>query len=116
MEYEEIKEKLLSLLGLEEDAKGLVEFAFEDAKETALNYCNLENVPEGLKNTILRMAMDIFRNEAPGSSDAPREVSSITEGDTTTSFEGTAEEFRSGLLKNYRIQLNRYRRLPNGNG
>lgn len=116
MQYEDIKEKLWKLLGMEADEKGLVEFAFADAKETALNYCRLDEIPTGLENTVLRMAMDIFRNEELGSSDVPGAVASIALGDTSTSFGKTSEEFRSGLLKDYKAQLNRYRRLGENGG
>lgn len=107
------KEKLKSLLGITGDEKDvLVGFAIENAEETVKNYCHIEEVPEGLSNTVIRMAMDIYRKEQPGESETPLAVKSISEGDTSTSF-GTPETggYAESVLKDYKIQLNRYRRV-----
>jgi hypothetical protein len=109
-------DKLKSLLGiaLEDTTKdAALQFAIDDTQEVILNYCHLEGLPAGLSNTAYRMAMDMYRNEGPGDASAPLgPVSSITEGDTTTAFRARADEgIKDSLLKNYKTQLNRYRRL-----
>lgn len=104
----------LKLLAGEEENDALLQFSLDSAQETVLNYCHIKKLPEGLKNTVVRMAADIYRNENPTKEGEVPVVASIKEGDTTTSFaDGSSdrEAFNNGLLKNYRSQLNRYRRM-----
>lgn len=106
------KLKLLLGLDIELTQDELVEFSLEDACEIVKNYCNLDGVPEGLKNTVLRMAMDLYRHEnigVEGSSSGV--VSSIKEGDTTVSYANLQDEFKDTVLKDYSKQLNKYRRI-----
>ena len=107
-------EKLKALLGIADESKDAVlDFIIEDVEETIKNYCQIEEVPQGLINTAYRMAMDLYRNENIGSEDcALGSVSSITEGDTSTSFRQYADDnFKDTVLKNYKPQLNRYRKV-----
>ena len=107
-------EKLKALLGIADESKDAVlNFIIEDVEETIKNYCQIEEVPQGLINTAYRMAMDLYRNENIGSEDcALGSVSSITEGDTSTSFRQYADDnFKDTVLKNYKPQLNRYRKV-----
>lgn len=87
------------------------EFALDNATEIALNYCNIDEIPQGLQNTIVRMAMDIYRNEQMGSGDTPQVVSGISIGDTSTSYTNISTDYSSSLLKQYKNSLNRYRKL-----
>lgn len=107
-------EKLKSLLGIEDDTKDhILEFIMADVEETIKNYCNIEEVPECLVNTAYRMAMDLYRNENVGHEEsALGSVSSISEGDTSTSFRQYADDnFKDTILKDYTKTLNRYRRV-----
>lgn len=90
-----------------------LQFIIDNVTETILNYCHLDQLPSGLELTSYRMAIDLYRNEAIGEADAPiGSVSSITEGDTQTSFnKSVTENYAESLLKNYQAQLNRYRKL-----
>lgn len=54
---------LLGKPGTDEIMLARIEFALDNAKEIALNYCHIKEIPEGLETTVLRMAMDIYRNE-----------------------------------------------------
>lgn len=106
--------KLKGLLGIPEGDTTqdiTLQFLMEDVDETIRNYCNLKAVPSGLANTSYRMAIDLYRYERPGDGDAPAWVSSISEGDTSTSFTSTADALSGGILKDYQGQLNRYRKL-----
>ncbi|PXV85096.1 gp6-like head-tail connector protein [Lachnotalea glycerini] len=107
--------KLKRLLGLDIDDKTKdvpLQFIIDNVKEMILNYCNMDELPEGLFNTAYRMAIDLYRNESPGDESTPLgTVSSITTGDTSTSFLSTTNEFKDSLLKDYKKQLNRYRRI-----
>lgn len=102
---------LLGKPGTDEIMLARIEFALDNAKEIALNYCHIEEIPEGLETTVLRMAMDIYRNEKPGEEDTPRAVSSVQMGDTTTAFGALSTGFSDSLMKNYKASLNRYRKV-----
>ena len=107
-------ERLSALLGIsdpDETVKVHLEFALENAEDTVKNYCHIDEIPVGLETTVLRMAMDIYRNEHMGSADIPQTVSSVQIGDTTTSFKTSAAEFSESLMKNYKPVLNRYRKM-----
>lgn len=107
-------EKLKQLLGISADDATkdiLVQFSLDDAESVILNYCNLTAVPDGLKTTCLKMALDLYRNENLGSVESGKYVSSISEGDSSVGFKTNHSEFKESLLKNYLAQLNRYRRL-----
>lgn len=65
-------ERLSALLGIsdpDETVKVHLEFALENAEDTVRNYCHIDEIPAGLETTVLRMAMDIYRNEHMGSAD-----------------------------------------------
>ena len=110
-------EALKPLLGLavshtSQDAS--LTISLGDVEEVILNYCHIDELPNGLKNTAYRMAMDLYRNEGVGDVDgAGGNVTSIKEGDTQVNFGSTKYEatFAVSLLKNYIPQLNQYRRL-----
>lgn len=90
-----------------------LKFIISDVEETITNYCNTEEVHRGLLNTSYRMAVDLYRNENLGHEEsALGSVSSISAGDTSTSFKQSVDDnFKDSLLKNYKPQLNRYRKL-----
>ncbi|MGO0903530.1 phage head-tail connector protein [Clostridioides difficile] len=108
-------ERLKKLLGFsrEDDSKDIIlEFVLEDVEEMVKSYCNILTIPEGLNGTILRMAIDMYKNESLGSEDiALGSISSISEGDTSVSYRSSASEFKESLLKDYKAQLNRYRKI-----
>lgn len=109
-----ILEKLKQLLGIHDDLQDTVlEFIISDVEETIKNYCNLEEVPKGLLQTSYRMAMDLYRNENIGHEEsALGSASSLSEGDTSTSFRQYADDhFKDTILKNYIPLLNRYRKV-----
>lgn len=109
----EIK-KLKGLLGIPEDDLSQdipLQFVMDDVEETIRNYCHLKEVPAGLASTSYRMAIDLYRYDRPGERDAPVSVSSISEGDTSTSFTSAADALTGGILQDYRGQLNRYRKV-----
>lgn len=102
---------LLGLSGEDTSRDTSLQFILDDVQETILNYCNLEEMPSGLINTAYRMAIDLYRYDAPGEAAAPMRVSSISEGDTSTSFGRVSDELEGGILRDYKSQLNRYRKL-----
>ncbi|MCC0669389.1 phage head-tail connector protein [Clostridioides sp. ZZV14-6153] len=108
-------ERLKKLLGFsrEDDSKDtILEFILEDVEEIVKNYCNISVIPKELNSTILRMAVDMYKNESLGSEDiALGSISSISEGDTSVSYRSSASEFKESLLKDYKSQLNRCRKI-----
>lgn len=113
MEYKIIKIKRLLGLNESDNSKDtILEFILEDVEEIVKNYCNVPTIPEQLNSTILRMAIDMYKNESLGSEDiALGSISSISEGDTSVSYRSSASEFKESLLKDYKSQLNRYRKI-----
>lgn len=109
MNIEELKE----LLGISDSSKdGLLLFAMMTTKDVICNFCNIEEIPNGLMSTAYRMAMDVFRRESLGTQTAET-VTSITVGDTSTTFGSTqaSTDYSDSLLKDYKMQLRRYRRV-----
>lgn len=122
------RERLKQLLGLDSSSSGeeipeepgssssvdnILDFILADVEEVIKNYCNVEEMPEGLEQTAYRMAVDLYRNENIGQEEsASGPVSSLTEGDTSVSFRQYADEhFKDTVLKSYKPVLNRYRRI-----
>lgn len=111
MELDKLK-KLLGISIQDTSRDDILQFTIDNIKEIILNYCNLYEMPTGLLNTAYRMAIDLYRNENLGGEENPLgSISSISEGDTTVSFKGNDNEFKNSLLKNYKVQLNKYRKL-----
>lgn len=90
-----------------------LQFVIDDVTETILNYCNIDELPDGLVNTAYRMAIDVARSESYGSESAPDNVTAIKEGDTSVSYAkaDSSGVYASSILKNYTAQLNRYRKM-----
>lgn len=87
-------------------------FALEDIENIVKDHCNITEIPEGLNTTVIRMARELYMNENLGSDTvALGSVSSISEGNTSTSFRSSASEFKDSLLKDYKSRLNKYRKL-----
>lgn len=105
--------KLKGLLGIpqEEIAQDFqLQFIIDDVEETVRNYCNIKKIPDGLTYTCYRMAVDLYRYDKPGEGDGPVAVTSIKEGDTSTSFAAMTDVLQGTILKDYKAQLNKYRK------
>lgn len=104
--------KILGFRHGEAENAALVRTALDAAEELIRNYCNIDGVPAGLENTAARMAAEMARSEAYGSAQALAAVKSVTMGDTNTVFaQAQSEGYAESLLKDYRKQLNRYRKV-----
>lgn len=107
---------LKGLLGIEpsdSSQDAVISFMLENVEEIIRNHCNVTKIPDGLRYTAYRMAVDMYRNEQLGNAESQKPVSSISEGDTSVSFSGSQYEvsYTDSLLKKYEKQLNRFRRL-----
>lgn len=88
-------------------------FALNTAVDTVLNYCNIDAVPKELENTVVRMAADILRFGQYGKKGGsiPVSVTSVSVGDTSTSYTPLTALQEQSLINNYKRQLNRYRKV-----
>lgn len=104
---------LKDILGIKDSDKDItLQFVLSDVKQIIKNYCHIKEVPEELNTTVLKMAIDMYRNENLGEEESSLgPISSITEGDTSISYRSSANEFKDSLLKDYKAQLNKYRKL-----
>ena len=78
------------------------------------NYCNINQIPKGLENVMLNMALDLYRAESLGQEQTEGNLKSITEGDVSVSFGSaysTADNIGMQFLKNYNAQLDKYRKF-----
>lgn len=114
MEKAELVRALKELVGEKSTEKDLIYgFIVDKAWEAVCNYCRIETIPEGLKNTLLSICVDIFRMESYGEERAEGTVKSIAEGEVSVVFgtsSNTADNPSAAFLKDYGQQLNRYRK------
>jgi len=108
-------EQLKRLLGIDliDNNKDIyLEFILDDVFQIIKDYCHIKEVPEALNSTVLKMAIDLYRNQNLGEEETPLgSISSITEGDISVSYRSSANEFKDSLLNDYKSQLNKYRKL-----
>lgn len=106
-------EKLKQLLGIKDNDKDFIlEFTIERVEDTIKNYCNIKEIPEELNSTVLSMAMELYRIENFGSEEEGKDIKSIQVGDTTTTFETNKKiDISKELLKDYKVQLDPFRKL-----
>ena len=106
-------ETLNQLVGIKDNDKDFIlEFAIERVEDTIKNYCNIKEIPEELNNTVLSMAMELYRIENFGSEEEGKDIKSIQVGDTTTTFETNKKiDISKELLKDYKGQLDPFRKL-----
>ncbi len=106
-------EKLKQLLGIKDNNKDFVlEFSIERVEDTIKNYCNIKEIPEELNNTVISMAMELYRAENFGSEKEGKDIKAIQVGDTTTTFETNKKiDISKELLKDYKAQLDPFRKL-----
>lgn len=90
----------------------LLLFILNSVEESVLNYCHIKDIPDGLKNTVLRMAVDMYKEEGYGKTDDTGPVKSISVGDTSTTFSTEkSTTYVDSLLKNYETTLKHYRKV-----
>lgn len=126
----EVLAKVYLLLGLK-DSDGLddvkaeiIDFVYDVVADEVLNYCHLQELPEGLKNVLASMVVDLYRLGDFGRETLSRVPTGIKRGDVSISYERNNERSsgyhrnaayilaNTALMKDYYKQLNAYRRLP----
>ena len=131
MQFKKIDEttilsRLKTLLGITGEDKDVpLQFALDDTKTTILNYCNLSYVPKGLETVWFKMAIEFYKSSGASTgsinvgANASGKVSSISEGDTSVSFDTSSSSGSTsaqtsttdGLINSYIVQLNQYRKV-----
>ncbi|MEY8321981.1 phage head-tail connector protein [Lachnospiraceae bacterium 46-61] len=105
---------LKKLLGVKnDDSDEVLLFTINSTIDMICNYCRLQSIPEKLDNVVLNIAMDLYRSRNFEQQQIEGTVKSITEGDVSVAFDTTncMNLSTSDILKNYKIQLDRYRRM-----
>ena len=95
-----------------EDSDLNLEYALDSAISIAKNYCGIKELPEELENTVIDMAIDIFKSGQYGGEDESGRLKSITEGDISMSFGDTLyEQYGLSNIKNYEKRMMPFRRI-----
>lgn len=98
----------------------LIKTYIDEIGQRILHYCNLTEMPDGLKLTWSSMTIDALRIEQPnleGVEQTTAESESVTVGDTSTApaksagLTNAAKSVIDQVVLNYRVDLNRYRKV-----
>lgn len=111
-------DKLKLILGIKaEDTEkdGVLSFSLETVEDEVKNYCNIDEIPATLENTVVRIAADLCRSEGYGQANAPRVAQSVSRGDVTINYgSGKATAEIGGVksfIDDYKTQLQAFRKL-----
>lgn len=108
MEY---RTRLKAILGIQDDnSNDILDFILERVHQAILIYCRTEELPNGLKTLYIAICADLYRAEGYGSAERPRELRSITEGDISLGYGEAPTNTGAELIKDYKAELERYRR------
>lgn len=96
----------------------LIDSYVQEIGQRILHYCNVEEVPDGLKFVWISMVIDVLRIEQSHLPEIEATLASpdVKIGDTSVSS-GKSGEASTGksvidaVVLNYRVDLNRYRKL-----
>ena len=74
-------ELLKSLLGIEDDSKDTqLQFQLDLAELAVLKYCNIDELPDMLQNSVIKLAMTYYKRGSEAG------ISSKTQGSRSTSY------------------------------
>lgn len=109
-------QKLKLVLGIQgSDEDDLLNYLLETTEQKILNYCNIKELPEELEDVLVDMTADVYRFRQRDMGEG--RVSQINVGDTAISYSDSGNfNIMTGaggadFLKNYKAQLNRFRRM-----
>jgi hypothetical protein len=101
-------------LGVADDSIDELAVSFiEEVQHRILHYCNIHEIPDGLKFTWAAMSVDLFVKRQPTHPAVNALLGSTVEikaGDTTTK-ETTNKASVENVVSTYKDDLNHYRRL-----
>jgi hypothetical protein len=108
MELKELIKLELKHLNIEASDE-IVELELEKAKIDICDYCNIVEVPLGLKNTLVNITIGYINSKINGSDD--ENLKSIQEGDTTLTFNSKESTSKEVVFNNNIKALNKFRTL-----
>lgn len=112
----EIKDKIKEIIVLKcpHATVDEVDAALFDAEHEAIDYCHC-NITEAMVYVVSKIACAMLnRNKEQAealSSDEPKRVKSIKQGDTSIEFATTVIETDTDIIHRYRSDLNKFRKL-----
>ncbi len=101
------------LLGIKDNSKNeLLSFIFESVEQKILNYCNREDFPKELEFILIEIVCDQYKQSDTDGG----KVASVKRGDTQITYQQSNFNALTGsggadFIKNYKTQLNRYRKV-----
>lgn len=107
-------------LGLDDSHDALIDSYVQEIGQRIMHYCNLTEVPRELELTLASMVIDALRIEQPnlpGIAETTGAGEEISIGDTSSrpaqapGLTSTAKSVIDAVVLNYRVDLNRYRRM-----
>lgn len=106
-----ITQEVRSNLKLSADMENTAKRYVKRAVNQTLIYCNRQDIPPLLEDTVAQIAEDMLR--ADGIIQTEQEVSSITRGDTSISYRDKSSSQREtvSFMKNYEKQLIHFKRM-----
>lgn len=102
-------QKTKMLLGIEGDSRdNLLSFLIDDCERLALDYCRIDELPEGLYDVIPQMAARKYRDNGYGTEAAPQTVKSLSQGARSVGYSDTNSGTDS-FLNSFKSRLNPFR-------
>ena len=109
-------DKVKLLLGISDDTQdNIISFLIESVIDGIKSYCRIDEVPERLNTTVIRMTADLYRREGYGSVDKPQTVQSETQGSRSVTYAANpsnAEDLITDYEKLLKPYINRRGRVP----
>lgn len=87
------------------------ELALERARAFVLNYCNIDAIPDGLRETVLDIAAELLTDGAARDAAFSDGVHAVTVGDARVELQTVDDLTFAAIGARYRSVLNRYRRI-----
>ncbi len=98
-------DKVKLILGIKDSSKNdLLNYFIESTEQKILNYCNREDFPRDLDNVLVEIVVDQYRQSNSG------KVASVKRGDTQITYQNS-NTGGADFIKNYKAELNRYRKV-----
>ncbi len=113
------KAKVKVLIGNDAISDDLIAFYLDSVTEFVLGYCNLTEIPKGLKNTIIEITAMRVRNNTSGSTAAigegSKRVAAISDGNQSISYQGESGAktiiSNDDIIEAYGRTLDRWRKM-----
>lgn len=106
-----VKEKLV--VRYPDLPENIIDLCVDDAANDILIYCNINDLPVKVEYTFYKLTCDYAQRESDLISLAQKEtdIKSIKQGDTTFELNIKGADSNSTILKRYRADLNKFRKL-----